>query len=205
MSVENRAEHQTHPGPSKELTQEMSLGTALRGVVDDLFTNQAIAERLRALTGDPEVEALLETWKRDLTGQLEETARLSVENAAGIIDLLQSAGATPSLVPQERQEWAEIAAWYKPFTVASICREDLRGILSDEEITTLSDHQMQQIADRIRDGSQESGSYWELLSEATRLVLGQQPEKEVGPESEAQPSMETQPDNDPTPPPDQAA
>jgi len=103
--------------------------------------------------------------------QLEETARLSVENVAGIIDLLPAAGATVSIAPQERQEWARIAAWHTPFSVASICREDLRHVLSDEEIGALDDTDMADIADRMSDAYRDSGGYWESLEIMARHVL----------------------------------
>ena len=60
---------------------------------------------------------------------------------------------------------------YKPFTVASICREDLRGILTDEEIARLDDGEMESIADRMSNAHRDSGVYWESLEIMARFVL----------------------------------
>ncbi len=60
---------------------------------------------------------------------------------------------------------------YKSFTVASICREDLRGILTDEEITRLCDGDMENISNRMSDAYRDSGGYWESLEIMARFVL----------------------------------
>ncbi len=51
----------------------------------------------------------------------------------------------------------------KPFPIASVCRADLRGILTDEQIASLSDGEMESIADRMGDAFTDSGLYWESL------------------------------------------
>ena len=171
MSAENRPEHQPQLNPPSQLVEELSLGATLYRLVDDLFTHQAIAERLQGTAGDTEMERLMETWKQGLTQQLEDAARLSVENVVAIIDLIQSGGRLP-LTGTERQEWRNIEAWHKPFTVASICREDLRNSLTDEEIAALDDSDMADIADRMSDAYRDSGGYWESLDIMAKHVLG---------------------------------
>ena len=201
MSVESRPEQLSHPDPSPEVVQEMSLGVTLYRVVDDLFTHQAIAERLGSIAGDPEVEALLDTWKQQLTAELAETANRTVENVVGLIDFLGSAGATVSISSEERQEWERKVEWHKPFTVASICREDLRQFLSEEEIGTLDDSDMEDIAERMSDAYRDSGGYWESLEIMTQHVLGKRegddqpaPGKSIEGEDQSTP-VSPEPDN----------
>ncbi len=55
--------------------------------------------------------------------------------------------------------------------MASICREDLRGILTVEEIARLDDGDMESIADRVSDAYRDSGGYWESLEIMARFVL----------------------------------
>jgi len=179
MSAENRPEHEPHLDPPSQLVEELSLGATLYRLVDDLFTHQAIAERLQGTTGDTEMERLMETWKQGLTQQLEDTARLSVENVVAIIDLIQSGGRLP-LSETERQEWRQIEAWHKPFTVSSICREDLRNILTDEEIRALDDTDMEDIADRMSDSYRDSGGYWQSLEIMAKHILGKKQAQEDG-------------------------
>ena len=47
-------------------------------------------------------------------------------------------------------------AWLKPFSITSVCREDLRGILSDGEIAGLDDADMREIAEHMADAYCES-------------------------------------------------
>jgi hypothetical protein len=61
--------------------------------------------------------------------------------------------------------------WQKPFLIASVCRADLRGILTAEEIASLSNGDMEDIADRMSDAYRDSGGYWESLAIMAQLVL----------------------------------
>ena len=70
----------------------------------------------------------------------------------------------------ELQEWERIVGWFKPFEVASICREDLQEIVPNETITSLTDDQMQQIANKMSDVYSDS-NYWVNLSDAVQQVL----------------------------------
>ncbi len=60
---------------------------------------------------------------------------------------------------------------HQSFTIASVCRADLRDILTDEEITTLSDDDMADITDRMSDAYRDNGGYWESLEIMARFVL----------------------------------
>jgi hypothetical protein len=163
-----------YPHPPKNAVEEMALGTVLRHLVDELFTYQPVAEKLRGLEAGDALPALVETWKQGLTQHLEETVHHSVGNVVAILDLLQSGEPTP-LTATEQQEWRRIATWYQPFNVASITREELRGLLPDEAIANLTDDEMQQIANRMSDAYRDN-SYWENLSDATQLVTSRSPE-----------------------------
>lgn len=68
----------------------------------------------------------------------------------------------------------EIEPWYQPFTVASICRQDLRGILPDDLIAALDDSDMEWIADKMSDIYRDSGGYWESLAVMAQARLTQQ-------------------------------
>jgi hypothetical protein len=114
--------------------------------------------------------AVLEGWKQDLAQELSDVAQTAVQNIAATLDLIQSGDKLP-IAEAERQEWAQIARWHTPFIVASICREDLQGILSDEKIATLSDSDMESIADKMSDAYRDSGGYWESLEIVVRSVL----------------------------------
>ena len=177
MSPENRPQLQAHPEPSGEVASEMSFTAALKRAVDDLFTYQAIADRLHDRQGDDQMAALLDTWKQGLTHHLQDAAQDMVRHVAATIDLIQFSASAP-LTETERQEWWQIAAWHTPFTIASVCREDLRGILIAEDIATFSDDDMARIADRMSRAFQESGGYWESLDTIARSVLAK---KQAGP------------------------
>jgi hypothetical protein len=82
---------------------------------------------------------------------------------------LDAAASEPTL-----PEAMEAARRQRPFTVASICREDLQGLLSETEIDSLSDADMVTIADKMSDAYRESGGYWESLELMARSVLQRQ-------------------------------
>ena len=63
---------------------------------------------------------------------------------------------------------------HKPFIVASICRADLQGILTDEEIARLDDSDMERIADKMSDSYRDAGGYWEALEIMARDVLARE-------------------------------
>lgn len=191
MSVETQSEHLTPVSLSNEDIAEMSLANALRRVVDDLFTDQAVAEPMQANADNPAVQRLVEVWKQGLVRQLSETVQGSVENVVGILKLMQS-GASPPVTDSERLEWEQIAWWYESFVVSSICREDLRQFLTNEEITALDDGDMDDIADRMSDAHRDSGGYWEALEIMTRFVIEKkQADEAVVPAGE----RDTQPEN----------
>ena len=164
-------ERQDHPPlPPKEASEEMLLGSALRYLVDDLFTCQTVAEKLQGINAGDALPALVETWKRGLTQHLEETVHRSVDSVVSLLDLLQSGDTTTPLNQTELQEWERVVGWYKPFEVASICREDLQEVVPGEMIANLTDEQMQQIANKMSD-KYSDGSYWVNLSDAVQQVL----------------------------------
>ncbi len=72
-----------------------------------------------------------------------------------------------------------IEAWHKPFVVASVCRADLQGILTDEAITGLGDADMEAIADRMSDAYRDCGGYWESLEIMAKLVIERKAGEEV--------------------------
>lgn len=171
MKPERQPQEQpTSSEPPQELTVEMSFAAAMHRAVDDLFTCQAIADRLQMIPVNEAMTAMLADWKRGLTHQLNDIAQTMVYNVVATMDLIQS-GARSPLSETERQEWAQIERWNKPFTVAAICREDLRGILSDEEIEKLDDSDMEKIADKMSDSYRDSGGYWESLEIIAKSVL----------------------------------
>jgi hypothetical protein len=61
--------------------------------------------------------------------------------------------------------------WHQPFLISSVCRANLRGILTEEEIAALSDDDMEDIADKMSDAHRDAGGYWEALEIFARLVL----------------------------------
>jgi hypothetical protein len=168
-----------YPDPPKDAVEEMALGTVLRHLVDELFTYQPVAEKLRGLDAGDALPALVETWKQGLTQHLEETVHHSVGNVVAILELLQSGDPAP-LTAAEQQEWRRIANWYQPFNVASITREKLRGLLPDDAIASLTDDQMQQIAGKMSDAYRDS-NYWENLSDATQSVTTLNPDSPTPP------------------------
>lgn len=159
-----------YPPPSKETTEEMSLGVSLRSLVDDLFTYQTVAEKLKGINAGDTLPALVENWKQGLTQHLEETVHRSVDSVVSLLDLLQGGDTTTPLNQAEIQEWERVAGWYKPFEVASICREDLQEVVPNETIANLTDEQMQQIANKMGDVYSNS-NYWVNLSDAVQQVL----------------------------------
>ena len=73
----------------------------------------------------------------------------------------------------EDQQRAEIEKLHQPFLIASVCRADLRGILTDEGIALLDDGDMERIADKTGDNFRDSGGYWNSLEINARFVIGE--------------------------------
>jgi hypothetical protein len=173
MTPESQPLHQEAPfEPSKKVASEMSFGAAMRRAVDDLFTYQAIGEKLPAGPKDEGIDALLETWKQGLTLHLQEAAQGMVQHVVANLNLIQS-GASQPLSEAERLEWQRLEHWYTPFPIATICREDLRGLLPDTDITSLSDEAMTQLATQMSDLFHDTGIYSQSLNIATKSVLTQ--------------------------------
>ncbi len=175
MDVEHRPERTSHPEQPNEW--QASFATALDNVVETLFTREAITERLRGHESDQYLQMSLSIHKQALVKLLAETAEQAIEDFLTHINGLQASPGVPLYPPlptlSETQTTPRINALYqyKSFTVASICREDLRGILTNEEITALDDTDMEDIADRMSDAYRDSGGYWESLEIMARFVL----------------------------------
>jgi hypothetical protein len=172
MTVEHQPTGHDPLEPAQGTVTEMSFGTAVRKAVDDLFTCEAIAAKLQEIPANDAVPALLESWKQGLTSHLQTHAQTTVENVVANLTLLQS-GESEAFSEVERLEWERIEQWYIAFPVASICREDLKGILPEPVIATLSDEVMSQIAHTLWQRFYDNQSYWDNLASATRTVLGQ--------------------------------
>ncbi|MCB0171326.1 MAG: hypothetical protein KDJ52_17155 [Anaerolineae bacterium] len=178
MRVEQQPNLEFHPEPNPTTASEMTFEAAMRRAVDDLFVCQAIAERLHAVDGgDESVAAFIDAWKQRLTEHLTESAELAVSTVVTGLDLLY-----PGLLgldqayPTEAEE--VVQPMYQPFTVASICRNDLKGLLSDDEIACLRDNDLADIADRMSDVYRDSGGYWESLETMARIVMKRNQESE---------------------------
>ena len=175
MGVEHRPESQSQAESSSD--RQGSFAAALNNVVETLFTSEAITERLRGHESDQFVQMFLAIHKQALTEQFAETAEQAVEGFLSKIDGLQASPGVPLYPPLPALREAEVEPRinalnrYRPFTVASICREDLRGILAEEEIARLDDGEMESIADRMSNVLQDSGGYWESLEIMARFVL----------------------------------
>ncbi len=148
----------------------MSFAGSLANAVDTLFTYKTIVERLQGTAGDENIQTFVRHSKQALNRQLEETAWSTIEQVVADLDLLQAGGRQP-FSATEYQDRVKLQELHKPFTVASVCREDLRGILTDEEITRLSDGDMEWIVAKMGDAYRDSGGYWESLEIMARFVL----------------------------------
>jgi hypothetical protein len=175
MSVENRPEHHPHSALSLKEDPEMMLATTLRHLVDDIFTNQDIVEKLQSLAGGQGMEMLVENWKQGLTQHLYEATQVGIGGIIATLDLFQANPDAPVLNTEPHQ-------W-----------EDLRGILANEQIVALSDEEMSEIAANMSDAYHESGGYWESLMEIANLVTT---------EKQPIPTPAIQPDNPLKPPAD---
>lgn len=100
-----------------------------------------------------------------------------VGNVAAILNVLQSGEAISTLEPLE---WLRAERWHTPFPVATtVHRENLRSILSDGEITNLSDEDMIQIAAKMADAYQYSDIWWQSLEAAVKTVLEEKSEESL--------------------------
>jgi hypothetical protein len=70
-------------------------------------------------------------------------------------------------------------AWLKQFPITSVCRQDLRGILSEDEIARLDDRDMQEIAEQMADAYCES-AFWIDLQSVAEYVLENKMKQEAG-------------------------
>jgi hypothetical protein len=172
MSVEDRPERQLHSEQPPDWQE--SFAAALDRVVGLLFTHQAIGERVCGRETDEYLAKLLDNRKQLLAEHLEETAILAIDDFLAHLDHLQAKPGVPLYPPQLEGEWEQrlsTAGLHKSFTVASICRTDLEGILTDEEIAQLDDSDMERISDKMSDSYRDCGGYWESLEINARAVL----------------------------------
>ena len=102
MQVENQPDHLLPP--EQEIT-EMSPGTTFRKVVDDLFTHEAVAQRLAGQEENEKVKALTEEWKQTITEHLEETALRGLNEFVDQLDYVLSQETTSEpLAADQRDE-----------------------------------------------------------------------------------------------------
>jgi hypothetical protein len=159
---------QTHLEPATTEQPEMAFGVALYKLVDDLFTHQAILPLLERTGDNPAIEALVADWKQALIKHLETAAQSMLVNAAaGLSNILD----TGALTEAELAKWWQMEFWNKPFTISSLCRDDLKRFFSEEEIATLTDVDMETIADKMSEAHHNTDVYWESLELGTRTVL----------------------------------
>lgn len=170
MSHEVEPRNSTPLNPSKEAISEMSFGAAIRRAIEDLFTYQAIAEKVQTIPPNDVLETLVETWKQGLATRLQGEAQATVENVSAILDLLQS---DEPLSAVEPMEWLRAERQFTPFPIASVCRDNLRGILLPEEIAGLSEQEMSQIATQMGEAFQGSEFYWQSLEVTAKAVLAE--------------------------------
>lgn len=169
--------------PSKEAISEMSFSAAMRRAIEDLFTDQAIGEKMQALPPNDVIETLVETWKQGLATRLQTEAQATVENISAILDLLQS---NEPLSTVEPMEWLRAERSYAPFSVATVCREELRDLIPNEDVAGLSDDDMGRIAVQMGDALRHTAVYWQSLEAAAKSVLNErQAQPGQLPESEA--------------------
>gem|GEM_PF-3262827 len=172
MEIEAHPEHQLHPEQSADW--EASFAAALNNVVETLFTREAITERIRGYEDDELLQIFLQLHKQSLAKELEETAEPAIERFLHFIDGLRLKPGIPLFPPMseaEYQQRVEVIVAHKPFTVASVCRADLQGIFSDEQIARISDGEMESIADRMGNAFTDSGLYWESLEIMAKYVI----------------------------------
>ncbi len=155
-------EHQPRLDPSAEDYEEMSFAGSLANAVDTLFTYKTTVERLQDTAGDENIQTFVRHSKQALNRQLEETAWSTIKQVVADLDLLQAGGRQP-FSATEYQDRVKLRELHKPFIVASVCREDLGGILTEEEITRLSEGDMERIVEKMGDAYRDSGGYWESL------------------------------------------
>ncbi|MCB0167865.1 MAG: hypothetical protein KDI79_26800 [Anaerolineae bacterium] len=79
MSVEQQPNQSSPLEPTVEEQREQAFGMAMRRAVDDLFTNQPIADVLAGTEGNTEVEHFIGVWKQGLVEFLEGTGVMAVE------------------------------------------------------------------------------------------------------------------------------
>ena len=102
FSIKDRPDHRP---PSEQEIKEMSVAVALRKVVDDLFTCQAVADKLRGTEADQPIEALVSHHKQILVEHLEETAWRAVDNFLVQLDDLPTKPETPfPSLPDQRND-----------------------------------------------------------------------------------------------------
>ena len=172
MGVKEHPERQSHPEQSADW--EASFAATLNNVVETLFTREAITERIRGYEDDELLLTFLQLHKQALVQELEETAEPAIERFLHFIDGLRLKPGVPLFPPMsdaEYQQRIKVIESHKPFTVASVCRADLQGILSDEQIARISDGEMESIADRMGDAFTDSGLYWESLEIMAKYVI----------------------------------
>ncbi len=166
--TEQKPEQTPHLGPSATEQPEMSFGVTLYKFVDDLFTHEKILPLLNQVGDNPAIEELVADWKQALVQHLETASQSMVGSAAASLANILETGA---LTEEELAQWRAMDFWNTPFTVSSLCREDLRGFLSNEEIATLTDADMEAIADKMSDAHRDAGAYWESMEISARAIL----------------------------------
>ena len=86
---EQQPDNQEPLEPTQEDQREQSFGTAMRQAVDDLFTYEPIAEKLRELKEDERIQVLIERRKQALVDALEEQGWRSVDDVLAELEHFQ--------------------------------------------------------------------------------------------------------------------
>ena len=104
MLLNPERDHQDHPLPPEEESWEMSFEMAMRKAVDDLFTCEAIGDRVKSIEDEERVEHFLDHHKQILIEHLVETAGRTVNEIVTALDNPQDLPNLPSSTPRDDAE-----------------------------------------------------------------------------------------------------
>lgn len=172
MGIEDRPQQPPPTEPAFE--QANSFAAAVNTLAETVFACDSITQRLQGYVSDKYLQLALTIYKQALAAQLAEMSEEAIKLFLTHIDGLQTHSGVPLYPPlsdTEAEPPNNVVNRYKPFNVASICREDLRGILTNEEIGRLNDSDMESIADRMSGAYRDSGGYWQSLEIMAKWVL----------------------------------
>ena len=170
MTVEQKPERIPPSDPTPEAQAEKAINALVWNLVDLVFTPQALSHPRQSLD-DPDgaVTELVTDWKQTLFQEIVATIDFNRDATVPILASVETAD--PPFNLEDLAYMRRMAKLHQSFQIASVCRQDLSHILTDDELDQFTDGDMEFITEKMSDAFQDTGVYWESLELHARAIL----------------------------------